>query len=279
MDPMSQAVDEMRLRRASYRRVRGASAREISHGAGECGVMLVLGGRAQLRAASDAYALAAGDLIVLPSGAPHTLALNRDSELLCARLEFDAPDHPLFGVLPTVIHAPPDRLARSPRCVTLVEYLISEARGERDGSAALATRLTEVLFVEVMRFFAPPPGVECPIGGWFAGLGDPVLRRVLVAIHDQPERDWSVATLAKLARESRSAFAAHFTRILREPPMAYVARWRMFCARSFLRQTELPLDAIAERVGYGSAAALSLAFQRAHGVSPGAFRKQSRRVA
>jgi AraC-like DNA-binding protein len=131
-----------------------------------------------------------------------------------------------------------------------------------------------VLFIEAMRFFPPPPGVECPVGGWFSGLSDPAVRRALTAIHQEPGYDWTVHALAKVAGKSRSAFAAHFTHIMRETPAVYLTRWRMFQGRALLRQTDLSLDDIAQRVGYGSAAAFSLAFAREHGAAPGTYRKQ-----
>jgi len=61
---------------------------------------------------------------------------------------------------------------------------------------------------------------------------------------------------------------------MQQSPMAYLASWRMFQSRNLLRQTDLSLESIAERVGYGSAAAFSLAFTRSQGIAPGAFRKQ-----
>lgn len=100
------------------------------------------------------------------------------------------------------------------------------------------------------------------------------MRRALSAIHEEPGYDWTVHALAKVAGKSRSAFAAHFTHIMRETPAVYLTRWRMFQGRALLRQTDLSLDDIAERVGYGSAAAFSLAFARAHGMAPGSYRKQ-----
>jgi AraC-like DNA-binding protein len=283
MDLMSQAVDELRLRRATYQRAILHPPWAISLDEGERHVQLVLVGRAWLRAGGKSFELAAGDLALLPGGLPHELrgdeARGEKCELLSGTLAFEAPDHPLFGVLPPIIHATSERARPSAGYVACLEHLKAEALASRDGSDALVARLSEVLLIEVMRFFTPAPGVECPVGGWFAGLADPAIRRALVAIHEEPAKSWTVASLAKVARESRSAFAAHFASVMREPPMAYLARWRMFRARALLRQTELPLAAIAEQVGYGSAAALSLAFTRAEGTSPGTFRSRSRRAA
>jgi AraC-like DNA-binding protein len=280
MDLMSRAVDEMRLRRVAYERQVLRSSAATRHAEGERGLHLVLRGQARLRVDGSNWALASGDTVILPCSLAHVLEPERlhgeSCELLSGLLEFEAADHPLFTVLPPVIHATPERALENARYASCLEHLKAEALSPRDGSDAMLARLTEVLFIEVMRFFTPPPGVECPVGGWFAGLGDPAVRRVLAAIHEAPGKSWSVTSLAKVARESRSAFAAHFASVMREPPMAYLGRWRMFHARSLLRRTELPLSEIAEQVGYGSAAAFSLAFSKAHGSSPGAFRSQHR---
>ena len=140
----------------------------------------------------------------------------------------------------------------------------------------MVARLTEVLFVHVMRASPPPSSAECPGGGFVRGLHDVLLQPVLSAMHGAPGHAWTLSSLAKLAGQSRSAFAAHFAATMGEPPMTYLARWRMFRARSLLRESELPLAAIADEVGYGSGAAFSLAFTRQHGTSPGAFRAAER---
>ena len=63
--------------------------------------------------------------------------------------------------------------------------------------------------------------------------------------------------------------AERFTRLVGMPPMQYLARWRMQMAANLLRTTTAGLAEIAERVGYGSEAALSRAFKRSLGVAPG----------
>jgi AraC-like DNA-binding protein len=279
MDLMSRAIDEMRLRGAAYRSQSLRSHAVISQPSAAAGIHLVLRGHTLLRHGASSFVLSAGDLVLLPQSPAHTVQLGAAgtavdyAELLSGRLDFESADHPLFSVLPPVVHASAAQLAQNPRMPGYVEQIVEEVRSARDGSDALVARLSEVILIEVMRFFTPAPGIECPVGGWFSALRDPALRRVLSAIHEDPSKDWTVATLAKVASESRSAFAAHFASVMREPPMAYLARWRMFRARALLRQTELPLDAIAELVGYGSAAAFSLAFARAHETAPGAYRR------
>ena len=107
-----------------------------------------------------------------------------------------------------------------------------------------------------------------------AGLKDPLLGRALAAFHDQPGAPWSLAALAREAGMSRSAFAARFSDLIGEPPMAYVTTWRMDVAARLVREERLPLARVAERVGYQSEAAFNRAFRRAHGVTPGAFARR-----
>ena len=274
---MSLALEELRLRRAVFAHESFDPSWSTRRDRGTRGLYLVLSGRLSLRGPTSDHELAPGDLAVLPASPSHELQSVSQAgrgELLGAALDFSAVEHPLLEVLPAVIHAPRALLAANPSCSFYLEQLKAEALSPREGSHTLLSRLTEVVLIEIMRFFARPPGVECPVTGWFAGLRDPSLHRALVAIHQHPAKPWSVEALAKVARESRSAFAAHFTSVMEQSPIAYLASWRMFQSRNLLRQTDLSLDAIAERVGYGSAAAFSLAFTRAQGTAPGAFRKQ-----
>ena len=72
---------------------------------------------------------------------------------------------------------------------------------------------------------------------------------------------------------SRSAFAARFNNLVGEPPMHYIARWRMQVAVTSLKEEAVTLGELAVRLGYGSEAAFSRAFKRFMGVSPGALRR------
>jgi AraC-like DNA-binding protein len=94
----------------------------------------------------------------------------------------------------------------------------------------------------------------------------------LTLIHREPERDWTVASLADAVAMSRSAFAARFTDLVGQPAMAYVAWWRMQLAYGLMRDEGLSIAEAAGRVGYRSEAAFARAFKRTLGFSPGASR-------
>jgi AraC-like DNA-binding protein len=73
---------------------------------------------------------------------------------------------------------------------------------------------------------------------------------------------------------SRSALAERFTHLVGQPPMQYLANWRMQLAAHSLLSGSDSVAAIAERVGYESEAAFSRAFKKMVGVSPSQWRKQ-----
>jgi AraC-like DNA-binding protein len=94
----------------------------------------------------------------------------------------------------------------------------------------------------------------------------------LAAIHREPEKDWTVASLAKEVGLSRSGFSARFSKLVGESAKRYLTQWRMQLARAQLRETSDPLAVFADRFGYQSEAAFSRAFKRMFGVSPGSIR-------
>ena len=75
---------------------------------------------------------------------------------------------------------------------------------------------------------------------------------------------------------SRSAFAARFSELVGEPPLQYLARWRMTLAAQRLREDNAVIANVAESVGYANPVAFSKAFARLQGVGPGAFRRKAR---
>jgi AraC-like DNA-binding protein len=277
VDLLSQAVEALRLRRVDYRfgSVPGAAAL-VENGAA---LHLVERGQVLLVAGKLRQQLAAGDVLLVPRPLARTfvpVARAASAQLLSGEFEFASADHPLLSALPAVVYVTCSQLGGNAHWAAQLASLRAELAEPREGSRALIARLTEVLLIHSMRAFPPPAGAECPHGGELRGLYDERLQPVLNAIHSAPSHSWTLAKLAKLAGQSRSAFAAHFTAAMGEAPMSYLARWRMFRARLLLRESELGLATIAEQVGYGSAAAFSLAFSREHGVSPGAFRSASR---
>ena len=111
-------------------------------------------------------------------------------------------------------------------------------------------------------------------GGWLGALRDPQISRALGLMHKQPDKDWTVASLAHEIGQSRSAFAAHFTRSVGEPPLSYLKRWRMHLAARLLEEENLSVAQTAERVGYLTQAAFNRAFKRQYGLPPLTYRNR-----
>jgi transcriptional regulator GlxA family with amidase domain len=111
--------------------------------------------------------------------------------------------------------------------------------------------------------------------GLLNGLADDRLGRALTSLHADVARSWTVASLAKEARLSRTAFSERFTRLVGMPPMTYLLKWRMAVAKDILQRERLPQDVVAATVGYKSASAFSTAFRREVGRAPGEYARAS----
>ena len=120
-----------------------------------------------------------------------------------------------------------------------------------------------------MREWFSRPDAGAP--SWYGAHDDPVVGRAL-----QLEHPWTVCTLAYRVAVSRAAFARRFTDMVGEPPMAYLACWRICLAADLLRDTDETVGAIARKVGYANAYALSVAFKRVTGIRPTEHRATSR---
>jgi transcriptional regulator GlxA family with amidase domain len=126
------------------------------------------------------------------------------------------------------------------------------------------------LFVQALRAWCNSDGAGI---GWLAALRDPQLAAAMHALHSDLSRSWTVAGLAKEAGLSRSTFAAAFKARTGQAPLDYLTSWRMYRAKTYLRDSQLSLLEIAVRVGYDTDTALSRAFRRREGVAPGTWRK------
>jgi AraC family transcriptional regulator, alkane utilization regulator len=215
------------------------------------------------------------------------------SRFICGYLQSDQQFDPLLKSLPALllVCARNGRLAletldSSGRHVQFIEqqqeaewwraslrYLISEAHAAGPGNRAVVARLAETLFVEVVRWQFRYAAQDH--GGWLAGLQDPQIGRVISLLHALPARPWTVDELANEAAMSRAALAKRFVELVGEPPMQYLAAWRMHVARHLLRESTLGIGEIAERVGYDSDAAFNRAFRRLVGAPPGTWRQNN----
>ncbi|MFD4997845.1 AraC family transcriptional regulator [Streptomyces buecherae] len=147
-----------------------------------------------------------------------------------------------------------------------VEVVADEVARNRPGQQLVLDRTLDLLLVAALRRWFDDPGAGAP--AWCRALDDPLVGGALRLLHEAPERPWTVADLAAEVGVSRAALARRFTALVGEPPMAYLAGWRVALAADLLRETDQTVDAIARRVGYANAFALSVAFKRLRGTRP-----------
>ncbi len=197
------------------------------------------------------------------------------AHMICVAVRYDgvAAEH-LVALLPNVIQVQTWDEDASGWLQSTLRFISREAKDLRPGGETVITRLADVLVIQMIRsWIDSAPEAD---RGWLAALRDERIGQAIMAIHREPEREWSVESLARAAGMSRSAFSDRFTRIVGETALRYVTQWRMRLARAHLRETSAPLAAVAERVGYDSEAAFCRAFKRMFGASPGSVRRAAR---
>ena len=156
----------------------------------------------------------------------------------------------------------------------ILQRMVSESALERPGQSVALSRLTEVLFVEVLRSWIKSLGPG--EGGWLGAMADPHIGPALQLIHERPDRPWTLRDLGHRVGLGRSAFSARFTKLVGQPMQRYLIARRMAEAAFLLESSDEGIARIATRVGYETAAAFSKLFNRHHGLSPGRYRAARR---
>lgn len=248
-----------------------------------------------------------GDIIVFPQGDPHVLASaagmrspqdagflpptssrtlpvrldfggsGRDPvHVVCGFLACDArPFNPLLATLPRVLFLKKRAREHSDMLEKFMDRALAESRTPRAGGEVVLARLSELMFLEVVRDYVA--SLEGSPRGWLSGLRDEVVGRALVALHGRPAHPWSLDELAQKIGASRSVVAARFVELVGVPPMQYLTQWRMQLAGNLLADA-MPIAGVADAVGYGSEAAFSRAFKKVVGVAPATWRTQRAQV-
>ena len=194
------------------------------------------------------------------------------THLICGCFQFEDMRHNLLlSALPTMIHTREFASEVGPWLAQTIKLLEYESLSDRPGMATVVDRLCDAMFVYVLRSHLASVGND--ESNWLRALVEPQIGVALQLLHDEPGRAWTVGTLAKRVAMSRSAFAARFKQVTGEPPMQYLARWRLQKAASMLRTGEFDIADVATRAGYESSAAFSKAFKRTMGLAPGAYRR------
>lgn len=253
------------------------------------------------------HELVAGDVMLLPTGAPHVIASDpagptrlwdrvaksqaknpageiildgpgRSTHVICAAYTYDHEvAHPLLSLLPPVLYLSGKEMAEDNAVHSTLGMLRRELATRATGSGIVIDRLVDVLFVHVIRAWAGGP--HAPGSSWLQALRDPAIARALSLLHARPAESWTIDMLAREVSLSRTTLARRFTTLVGEPPLSYLTRWRIELAARQLRETGDAVSTIAHRVGYTSEFAFSRAFARLRGGAPGRYRADVRRRA
>ncbi|MGC5628471.1 cupin domain-containing protein [Georgenia sp. Z1344] len=256
---------------------------------------------------SDPVELGPGDLALVPHGRGHDIASGEGAgtprpvedlpqewlgehyavlehggggahtRLICGIVGFDEPAaRELTSRLPAVLTVDADASPVGSAIRDTLRLMVDELTRPRAGSEAVATRLADILVVQVIRDWLAHD--DAARDGWLTALRDDRIGRALDAIHAEPGGDWSVDRLARTATMSRSTFAARFSELVGETPNGYLTRWRMRLAQERLAGGDATAAQVAAELGYRSDAAFSRAFVRAVGRTPGAVRAAARAI-
>jgi AraC-like DNA-binding protein len=247
--------------------------------------------------------IAAGDIVIFPHGDAHTVANGAPTHFadsgkaLGQWLAGDfvplkvgaggggAVTRFVCGYFGCERHAARLFLAGLPACIrmnlrgdgtgewleTSIRHLLNDTTSNRPGRGVLLAKMAEAIFIETLRRYMEelPPEQT----GWLAGARDPVVGAILALFHRKPCHPWSVAELASEAATSRTVLLERFDRFLGEPPLTYLARWRLQLAARKLQTTQETVLNVAADVGYESEAAFNRAFKREFGLPPARYRK------
>lgn len=193
------------------------------------------------------------------------------TRMVCGFLTCDEVlSNPLLTSLPRLFKVDMGGGVESAWLASALGFAATEAADPRAGSTSVLAKLSELLFVEAMRrcIETLPERQK----GLLAALRDRYVGRALSSLHTHPAHPWTVDELAGKVGLSRSALAQRFSDLLGQPPMQYLAHWRLRLAARLLRNGNKSLVEVAGAVGYESEAAFSRAFKREFGLPPASWR-------
>jgi transcriptional regulator GlxA family with amidase domain len=174
--------------------------------------------------------------------------------------------HPQARVNPDVLYVDCDNILTSAGTAAGLDaslYLVRQEFGER-----VANRLARRMVVPPHRDGGQRQFVDRPIP-----LEADTLADTLAWMHDNLGADVSVYDLARRAHLSPRTFARRFRAETGTTPHQWLTAQRVLAAQRLLEETEQPVEAIADLVGFGSASVLRHHFTRRVGTTPKDYRR------
>lgn len=206
-------------------------------------------------------------LLFFPNSSSHRLVPDDTNgvDLVCASVHLgDEARSALMSTMPEVLVLP---LRLSTALSPALDLLFKEAFDEKCGRQAALDLLMQYLLILLLRFLIDSAEVTT---GILAALADPRLSKAVTSMHERPETQWTLQSLAEEAGMSRARFAFHFREVSGLTALDYLTAWRITVAKSLLKRGK-PLKSVASMVGYASAVALTRAFTSRVGMSPSSW--------
>ncbi|MBA2946832.1 AraC family transcriptional regulator [Streptomyces himalayensis] len=144
------------------------------------------------------------------------------------------------------------------------------------GRQVMLDRMLDLMLITALRSWFTRPGAQVP--AWYRAHGDPVVGPALRLLTAGPAHPWTVEALAAKTGVSRAALARRFTTLVGQPPMTYLREHRLALAADLLREPGATVGAVAGKVGFSSAFALSATFKKVRGISPSEHRTSETRA-
>ena len=306
MDPLSEVFGSMRIQEAVYTRLEATAPWGFRYSGDTVprirfGLMVRGSAFLKFKNQRQAIPLSGGDVFIfILSDEPFTMLDHPRSAVAdygeLRKLEVDRVIHYGGGGAPTTLVSGSFRMSafeaplistilprylhlrlepnRSYAFQSVLDLLEAETAQPGMASSRLISCLYESLFVYAIRAYASSSAA--PPKGWLAAMSDEHLSKAIGAMHSGIDRNWSVASLAREARMSRSAFALKFKNVLGQTPLEYLRQWRMYRASAMIRSNNTSFGEVASAVGYGSESSFSRVFRREMGVAPREYRHKTR---
>jgi len=224
-----------------------------------------------------------GDLIFLGPGVDHILtseppkaqmAISGEATLLlCGSCSFEHDTlSPLSEMFEQVAIVREGELNKHTWLKSTFDQLSSEYMAQNIGNEIIVNKLTEVVLVELIRINFGRQQQN----SFLHALRDKRIGKALELIHDSPETQWTIDSLASGIGMSRAAFAKKFTALVGQTVFTYLSNLRIQKAKEMIVTTNLFIDDIALNVGYESERAFTKTFSKYVGMTPKQFRKSKK---
>ncbi|WP_152365596.1 GlxA family transcriptional regulator [Microlunatus speluncae] len=178
-----------------------------------------------------------------------------------------AADYPAVTVDADAIYVKDGRIWTSAGVTAGMDLALAMVEADLGRAAALDVARTLVLYLR-----RPGSQSQFSVPLWSSQPDSDVIRTVVDAVHAKPGDRHSIEDLAALAGLSPRHFQRRFTREVGMPPAGYLERVRIEAAQQALAETELTLDTIARRYGFGTGETLRRSFHRLIGIAPSDYR-------